>query len=141
MFEGTEFGVAEENMQSRIRGLLLMALANKYDYMLLNTGNKSEMATGYCTLYGDMNGGLGTINDVYKTEIYDMARWLNESYYDDEVIPLAVIEKPPSAELRPDQKTLTVFRNTMFLIPFSIIISKSSFQQKKLPSKDLILQQ
>jgi NAD+ synthetase len=96
--------VAEANLQSRIRGMLLMAIANKFGYMLLNTGNKSEMATGYCTLYGDMNGGLGVINDVYKTEVYEMARWLNEHHYRSEVIPHSVIEKPPSAELRPGQK-------------------------------------
>ncbi len=104
LFKGTSFGVAEENLQSRIRGMLLMAMANKFGYMLLNTGNKSEMATGYCTLYGDMNGGLGVLNDVYKTEVYEMARWLNRYYYKDEIIPQTVIEKSPSAELRPDQK-------------------------------------
>lgn len=104
LFEGTAFGVAEENLQSRIRGMLLMAISNKFRYMLLNTGNKSEMATGFCTLYGDMNGGLGIINDLYKTEVYDLARWLNEVFYKREVIPGRVISKPPSAELRPDQK-------------------------------------
>lgn len=104
LFEGTSFGVTEENLQSRIRGMLLMAIANKFGHMLLNTGNKSEMATGYCTLYGDMNGGLGVLNDVYKTEVYDMARWLNEHYYGRVVIPQSVIDKPPTAELRPNQK-------------------------------------
>ncbi|MFH5830887.1 NAD+ synthase [Halalkalibaculum sp. DA3122] len=104
LFRGTSFGVAEENLQSRIRGMLLMAVANKFGYMLLNTGNKSEMATGYCTLYGDMNGGLGVLNDLYKTEVYDMARWLNEHYYGRNVIPQSVIDKPPTAELRPGQK-------------------------------------
>ncbi|SMO86116.1 NAD+ synthase [Gracilimonas mengyeensis] len=103
-FEGTNFGVAEENLQSRSRGVLLMALANKFGYMLLNTGNKSEMAVGYCTLYGDMAGGLSVISDVYKTEVFDICRWLNEEYYGEEIIPEAIITKPPSAELRPDQK-------------------------------------
>jgi NAD+ synthetase len=103
-FEGTEFGVAEENLQSRSRGVILMALANKFGYMLLNTGNKSEMAVGYCTLYGDMAGGLSVISDLYKTEVYNISRWLNEEYYKDEIIPESIINKPPSAELRPDQK-------------------------------------
>lgn len=104
LFEGTSFGVAEENLQSRIRGALLMAISNKFGYMLLNTGNKSELATGYCTLYGDMAGGLGVIADLYKKEVYEMAQWLNEHYYGRGVIPEAVITRPPSAELRPDQK-------------------------------------
>jgi len=72
--------------------------------MLLNTGNKSEMAVGYCTLYGDMAGGLSVISDVYKTEVFDICRWLNDSFYEEEIIPEAIITKPPSAELRPDQK-------------------------------------
>ncbi len=104
LFEDTSFGVAEENLQPRIRGTLLMAYSNKFGHMLLNTGNKSELATGYCTLYGDMSGGLGIIADLYKTEVYEMARWLNNVYYNREVIPQNILEKPPSAELRPDQK-------------------------------------
>jgi NAD+ synthetase len=104
VFKGTSFGVAEENIQPRIRGTLLMAYANKFGYMLLNTGNKSELATGYCTLYGDMAGGLGIIADLYKTEVYEMAHWLNNEYYKKEIIPKDIIDKPPSAELRPDQK-------------------------------------
>lgn len=103
-FEGTDFGVAEENLQSRTRGDLLMALANKFGYMLLNTGNKSEMAVGYCTLYGDMAGGLSVISDVYKTEVFEICHWLNEKYYSKEVIPETILTKEPSAELRPDQK-------------------------------------
>lgn len=103
-FEGTEFGVAEENLQSRSRGVVLMALANKFGYMLLNTGNKSEMAVGYCTLYGDMAGGLSVISDLYKTEVFEVCKWLNQEYYKKEVIPESIINKPPSAELRPDQK-------------------------------------
>lgn len=104
VFERTEFNVAEENLQSRTRGDLLMAMANKFGYMLLNTGNKSETAVGYCTLYGDMAGGLGVISDLYKTEVFEMCKWLNQRYYKKEVIPNSIIEKEPSAELRPDQK-------------------------------------
>jgi NAD+ synthase (glutamine-hydrolysing) len=100
LFAGTEFGVAEENIQSRIRGNLLMAIANKFGYLLLSTGNKSEMAVGYCTLYGDMNGGLAVIADVPKTRVYAICRWLNR---DREIIPHNVINKPPSAELKPGQ--------------------------------------
>ena len=100
LFSGTEFGVAEENIQSRIRGNLLMALANKFGYLLLSTGNKSEMAVGYCTLYGDMNGGLAVICDVPKTRVFSLCRWLNRH---GEVIPDNVITKPPSAELKPGQ--------------------------------------
>ncbi len=104
IFEGMDFNVAEENLQSRSRGDLLMAIANKFGFMLLNTGNKSETAVGYCTLYGDMAGGLGLISDLYKTEVYAMCCWLNEQYYQKEIIPQAIIDKEPSAELRPDQK-------------------------------------
>ncbi|MEM9218376.1 MAG: NAD+ synthase [Cyanobacteria bacterium P01_F01_bin.150] len=100
LFAETEFGVAEENLQSRIRGNLLMAIANKFGHLLLSTGNKSEMSVGYCTLYGDMNGGLAVIADVPKTRVYDLCRWLNRER---EIIPVNIIEKPPSAELKPDQ--------------------------------------
>ncbi|MEM9274494.1 MAG: NAD+ synthase, partial [Cyanobacteria bacterium P01_F01_bin.143] len=100
LFAETEFGVAEENIQSRIRGNLLMAISNKFGYLLLSTGNKSEMAVGYCTLYGDMNGGLAVIADLPKTKVFDICRWLNR---DSEIIPVNVINKPPSAELKPGQ--------------------------------------
>lgn len=100
MFADSEFGVAEENLQSRIRGTLLMAIANKFGHLLLTTGNKSEMAVGYCTLYGDMNGGLGVIADLPKTKVFALCRWLNEAA---PVIPPNVITKPPSAELKPGQ--------------------------------------
>ena len=100
LFKGTEEGVAEENLQSRIRGNLLMAISNKFGHLLLSTGNKSEMAVGYCTLYGDMNGGLAVIADVPKTRVYSLCRWLNR---EKEVIPENIITKPPSAELKPDQ--------------------------------------
>jgi NAD+ synthase (glutamine-hydrolysing) len=99
-FWGTEFGIAEENLQARARGMLLMALSNKYGNILLNTSNKSEMAVGYGTLYGDMCGGLSVIGDVYKTEVFELARYMNK---DGEVIPENIITKPPSAELRADQ--------------------------------------
>lgn len=104
LFRDLPFGVAEENLQSRIRGTLLMAAANKFGKFLLATGNKSEYAVGYATLYGDMNGALAIIGDLYKTEVFELARWLNESYYHAEMIPDSIISKPPSAELRPDQK-------------------------------------
>jgi NAD+ synthase (glutamine-hydrolysing) len=104
LFKGESFGVAEENVQSRIRGSLLMAYSNKFGNFLLATGNKSEYAVGYATLYGDMNGALAIIGDLYKTEVYDLCKWLNSSYYKKEVIPDSILIKPPSAELRPDQK-------------------------------------
>lgn len=100
VFAGREPDVTEENIQARVRGNVLMALSNKYGRLLLTTGNKSEVAVGYCTLYGDMSGGLAVISDVPKTMVYDMARWLNR---DREIIPESIIVKPPSAELRPDQ--------------------------------------
>jgi NAD+ synthase (glutamine-hydrolysing) len=100
-FKDTNFGIAEENIQARLRGVLLMALSNKFGYILLNTSNKSEMAVGYGTLYGDMCGGLAVIGDVYKTEVYDLCNYINR---DKEIIPVNTIVKPPSAELRPNQK-------------------------------------
>ena len=95
------FGLAEENLQARIRGVLLMALSNKFGYILLNTSNKSEAAVGYGTLYGDMCGGLSLLGDVYKTEVFELARYINLK---EEIIPENIITKPPSAELRPNQK-------------------------------------
>jgi NAD+ synthase (glutamine-hydrolysing) len=100
-FWGFPFNITEENLQARIRGMLLMAFSNKFGHILLNTSNKSEMAVGYGTLYGDMCGGLSVLGDVYKTEVYELARYINK---DAEVIPENSISKPPSAELRPDQK-------------------------------------
>jgi len=99
-FENRKPDIAEENLQARIRGAVLMALSNKFGCMLLSTGNKSEMAVGYCTLYGDMNGGLSVISDLPKTMVYQLARYINR---DREIIPRATLVKPPSAELRPDQ--------------------------------------
>jgi NAD+ synthase (glutamine-hydrolysing) len=122
MFAGTDFGVAEENIQSRIRGNLLMAIANKFGYLLLSTGNKSELSVGYCTLYGDMNGGLAAIADLPKTRVYGICQWLNEETqwqqdhaldsdawsrsslpFQTPPIPMNILVKPPSAELRPGQ--------------------------------------
>ncbi|MGK0363604.1 MAG: NAD+ synthase (glutamine-hydrolyzing) [Saprospiraceae bacterium] len=100
-FWGKEFNVTEENLQARIRGMFLMAFSNKFGNILLNTSNKSEMAVGYGTLYGDMCGGLSVIGDVYKTEVFELARYMNKN---GEIIPENTITKPPSAELRPDQK-------------------------------------
>jgi NAD+ synthase (glutamine-hydrolysing) len=100
LFAGRPRDVAEENIQARVRGVLMMALSNKFGSLLLTTGNKSEMAVGYCTLYGDMCGGLAVISDVFKMQVYALARWINR---DREIIPTSTIEKPPSAELRPNQ--------------------------------------
>ena len=99
-FAGTAFNVAEENIQARIRGLILMALSNKFGYILLNTSNKSELAVGYGTLYGDMCGGLSVIGDLYKMDVYALSKFVNR---DHEIIPDSIITKAPSAELRPDQ--------------------------------------
>ena len=100
VFAGRAEDATEENMQSRLRGMILMSLSNKFGHLLLTTGNKSELAVGYCTIYGDMAGGLAVISDVPKTMVYDLARWMNR---DGEIIPHSTIEKPPSAELKPDQ--------------------------------------
>jgi NAD+ synthase (glutamine-hydrolysing) len=101
IFKDLPFSVAEENIQSRSRGNLLMAIANKFGYILLNTSNKSELATGYGTLYGDMAGGLGVLGDCYKLQVYALANYINRNK---EIIPQHIITKPPSAELRPGQK-------------------------------------
>ena len=100
-FSGKPNDITEENMQARIRGLYLMAFSNKFNYLLCTTGNKSEMAVGYATLYGDMNGALGVIADVYKTDVFKISKYINR---EGEIIPDRIITKPPSAELRPDQK-------------------------------------
>jgi NAD+ synthase (glutamine-hydrolysing) len=101
LFQDLPFSLAEENIQSRTRGNLLMAVANKFGYILLNTSNKSELATGYGTLYGDMAGGLGVLGDLYKMQVYALARYINRN---GEIIPENIITKAPSAELRPNQK-------------------------------------
>ena len=102
-FAGTDVGIAEENVQSRIRGTLIMALSNKFGWLVLTTGNKSEMSVGYATLYGDMAGGFGVLKDVYKTTVYDLSHWRN-AQGPRPVIPPSTIQRAPSAELRPDQK-------------------------------------
>ena len=119
---------AEENIQARIRGNYLMALSNKFGSMLLSTGNKSENAVGYCTLYGDMAGGLAVISDVPKLLVYDLARYINR---DREVVPHSTIDKPPSAELRPDQK------DTDSLPPYEILdrILKAYIEEVKCPEE------
>ena len=110
LFEGTKNGLAEENIQARIRGLLLMAMSNKFNCMLLTTGNKSEVAVGYSTIYGDMAGGYNPIKDLYKTRVYNISKWRNQNHLSwmqgpkGIVIPNTIINKAPSAELRPDQK-------------------------------------
>jgi NAD+ synthetase len=101
VFAGRAEDTTEENIQARLRAVMLMALSNKFGAMLLTTGNKSELAVGYCTLYGDMSGGLAVISDVPKTMIYPLAKWINREA---EIIPLSSISKPPSAELRPNQR-------------------------------------
>ena len=106
-FRGSEPNVAEENVQARIRGNVLMTISNKYGWIVLTTGNKSEMAMGYATLYGDMAGGFAVLKDVPKTTVYDLCRWRNRNGASfgtgDGVIPQAIIDKPPSAELKEDQ--------------------------------------
>jgi NAD+ synthase (glutamine-hydrolysing) len=109
IFKGLPENETEENMQPRLRAMTLMALSNKFGHLLLTTGNKSELAVGYCTLYGDMAGGLAVINDVPKTMVYELARWINSDYSarsgaNREIIPRSTIEKAPSAELKPNQK-------------------------------------
>lgn len=101
IFAGRPEDTTEENMQARLRGMILMSLSNKFGHIVLSTGNKSELAVGYCTIYGDMAGGLAVISDVPKTMVYELSRWMNR---DREIIPASTIEKPPSAELKPGQK-------------------------------------
>ncbi|MFZ1219245.1 MAG: NAD+ synthase [Chthoniobacterales bacterium] len=101
IFAGLPEDTTEENMQARLRGMTLMSLSNKFGHIVLSTGNKSELAVGYCTIYGDMAGGLAVISDVPKTMVFQLARWMNRER---EIVPVSTIEKPPSAELKPDQK-------------------------------------
>ncbi|GAB1362119.1 hypothetical protein MASR1M32_13550 [Rhodobacter sp.] len=113
LFEGADPGVTEENIQSRLRGLLLMALSNKFGEMLLTTGNKSEMAVGYCTIYGDMNGGYNPVKDMYKTRMFLTAKWRNETHRPwmkgpaGEVIPGRIISKPPRPNCVPTRPIRT----------------------------------
>ena len=131
IFAGTPFGLAEENVQPRIRGTLLMAVSNKTGALVLTTGNKSEMACGYCTLYGDMVGALAVIADLYKTEVYALAHWINEVHFQREVIPVDTLTKPPSAELRPGQK------DTDSLPPYEVLdpILRAYIEEYESPEK------
>lgn len=130
LFKGSEPGVAEENIQARIRGTILMALSNKFGGLVLSTGNKSEMSVGYCTLYGDMAGGLDVLGDLPKTLVYRVARWINRKT---EIIPEACITKPPSAELKPDQT------DQDSLPPYDLLdgILKAYIEQEK-PAAEII---
>jgi NAD+ synthetase len=125
VFGGLAEDTTEENIQARLRGVILMALSNKFGSILLTTGNKSELAVGYCTLYGDMCGGLAVISDVPKTGVYRLARWINRER---EIIPLASITKPPSAELRPnqtDQDSLPPYEILDAILEQSVVQGKS----------------
>jgi len=129
-FEGLPRDVTEENLQARIRGLVLMALSNKFNRLLLSTGNKSEMAVGYCTLYGDMNGGLAVLGDVPKTMVYDMAGELNRKYG---WIPDRTLTRAPSAELRPDQKDQDT------LPPYDVLDAiLAAYVERRLPASEIV---
>lgn len=129
-FEGTQPGIAEENLQARARAVILMGLANKFGYVLLNTSNKSEAAVGYGTLYGDMCGGLAVIGDIYKTEAYSLSRYINR---EKEIIPPNTINKPPSAELKPDQ------RDTDSLPPYEILDDiLAKYIERKMSAEEII---
>ncbi|AUH32890.1 NAD+ synthase [Paracoccus tegillarcae] len=141
LMEGTKPDTTEENIQSRLRGLMLMALSNKFGEMLLTTGNKSEVAVGYATIYGDMAGGYNPIKDLYKTRVFETCRWRNANHRDwmmgkpGEVIPPQIISKPPSAELRPDQK------DSDSLPPYEVLDAiLEGLVEKDLALKDLVAQ-
>ncbi len=132
VFEGVPPDVTEENLQARLRGLILMSLSNKFNRLLLSTGNKSEVAVGYCTLYGDMNGGLAVIGDVPKTLVYELAHKLNEQY---RWIPEPILTKAPSAELRPNQKDQDT------LPPYETLDAiLAAYVEKRLPTEEIIAQ-
>src|SRR5438477_3418173 len=138
IFAGRPEDATEENMQPRLRAMTLMALSNKFGYLLLTTGNKSELAVGYCTIYGDMAGGLAVISDVPKTMVYELARWINSDYSarsgrKREIIPRSIIEKPPSAELKPGQKDQDV------LPPYEILDEiLRLYVEENLSARDII---
>jgi NAD+ synthase (glutamine-hydrolysing) len=127
-FDGLPADVTEENIRARCRGVLLMAMSNKRRRMLLTTGNKSEMSVGYATLYGDMNGGFAPLKDVPKLLVYRLARWINR---DGEIIPDRVITRPPSAELRPDQKDSDSLPDYEVLMPSLSAMSSSTSVLRK----------
>ena len=131
-------GIAEENIQSRIRGNILMALSNKYNWLVLSTGNKTELAMGYCTLYGDMNGGLSVISDLSKEDVYKISKWFNKNS-SHIIIPANSIEKPPSAELRPDQTDPFDYNEVSPLVSALIDNEKSPYELiKKGSDPDLV---
>lgn len=132
IFNNTPLDSTEENIQARLRGLLLMAMSNKYGHILLNTSNKSEVAVGYSTMYGDMNGSLSVLGDVYKTDVYALARYINSTQ---EIIPESIITKAPSAELRPDQKDSDSLPDYSTLDPFL-----HAYIEQKLSAQELISQ-
>ena len=138
IFKGLPENETEENMQPRLRAMTLMALSNKFGHLLLTTGNKSELAVGYCTIYGDMAGGLAVISDVPKTMVYELARWINSDYSarsgrKREIIPGSIIEKPPSAELKPGQKDQDV------LPPYEILDEiLRLYVEENLSARDII---
>jgi NAD+ synthase len=141
LMEGTQPDITEENIQSRLRGLMLMAISNKFGEMLLTTGNKSEIAVGYATIYGDMAGGYNPIKDLYKTRVFETCRWRNRNHRDwmmgpeGEVVPPQIISKPPSAELRPDQK------DEDSLPPYEVLDAiLYGLVEKDLALKDLVAQ-
>ena len=127
-FSGLAADLTEENIQSRIRGILLMALSNKFQWLVLTTGNKSELAVGYSTLYGDTAGAFAVIKDLWKTQVFDLAKWKNETL-EYELIPSSIITKPPSAELRPDQ------RDDQTLPPYDILdpLLRELIEKDKVP--------
>lgn len=136
-FKNTKINVAEENIQARVRGILLMALSNKFGWMVLSTGNKTELALGYCTLYGDMNGGLSVISDLSKSDVYAISKWINSRYPGR--IPESTIKKPPSAELRPGQIDPFDYSIVSPLVDQIIEGGKSRLELEKLGfEKDLI---
>ncbi len=130
MFKNLPFGLAEENLQSRIRGNLIMSIANKFSYVLLNTSNKSELATGYGTLYGDMAGGLSILGDCYKQQVYALAEYINTTFGN--LIPLNIISKAPSAELRPHQKDADSLPDYNILDPILFYFIDKNFSQDKI---------
>src|SRR5207248_3149622 len=138
IFKGLPENETEENMQPRLRAVTLMALSNKFGHLVLSTGNKSELAVGYCTIYGDMAGGLAVISDVPKTMVYELARWVNSDYgartgRKREIIPRSIIEKPPSAELKPGQKDQDV------LPPYEILDEiLRLYVEENLSARDII---
>ncbi|MDR0871185.1 MAG: NAD(+) synthase [Planctomycetaceae bacterium] len=139
VFENRPFDIAEENLQARIRGTLLMAYSNKFNSMLLTTGNKSELAMGYCTLYGDMNGALAPIGDLFKTEVFAMCKRINERKA---VFPENILTKPPSAELRPnqtDQDTLPPYEDLDAILKLYLFENKSADEIASMTNFDRVL--